>query len=99
MESSHFTHTVFTLNELESLVDVRGGEVKLGEKLKLFSSDSEDWKMCRFHILGVMESFGPRLNKVLGGAKKGFPPFISRFVNVQSNDFLSGEEICLYGTI
>jgi len=99
MESNHFIHTAFTKHELDALVDKRVGETKLGEKLVLFSSDNEVWKTCKFHVLGVMESIGPRLNKGLGGAEKGFAPFMSRFVNVQSNAFLSGESICLHGAI
>ncbi len=99
MESNHFIHTLFTKHELDALVDKRAGETKLGEKVTLYSSNDESWKSCKFHVLGVMESIGPRLNKGLGGAEKGFPPFISRFVNVQSNEFLTGDSICLHGTI
>lgn len=98
MAATYFTHTIFTKHEFDSLIDHRAGEVKLGEKMTLFSLDNENWKSCRFHILGIMESIGPRLNKGLSGAEKGFAPFLSRFVNVQSNDFLSGESVCFHGT-
>jgi len=98
MAAEYFTHTIFTKQEFDSLVDHRAGEIKLGEKMTLYSKEDNNWKTCRFHILGVMESIGPRLNKGLSGAEKGFAPFLSRFVNVQSNAFLSGEGVCFHGT-
>lgn len=77
----------------------RDGEVRLGEKILYRSLDSDSWKTSRYHVLGINEDLGPRLNGGLPGANKGFEAFVSRFLNIQSNSFLSGTEICLHGII
>lgn len=76
----------------------RDGEVKLGERV-LFRSETEDWKQCRYHILGVQEDVGPQLNGGLPGAKNAFQSFIGRFLSLQANRFIQGEAIAIHGTI
>lgn len=80
------------------LVKVRVGEVRLGEKM-IFRDDSDSWKSATYHILGICEDIGPRLNGGFGGAQHAFGPFIQRFVHVQSNMFLEGGEIAVHGSI
>jgi formiminoglutamase len=77
---------------------LRDGEVKLGERV-VFRSETEDWKQCRYHVLGVQEDVGPQLNGGLPGAKNGFQSFIGRFLSLQANRFIRGEEIAIHGTI
>ncbi len=77
---------------------LRDGEVKLGERV-VFRSETEDWKQCRYHVLGVQEDVGPQLNGGLSGAKNGFRAFINRFLGLQANRFIRGEEIAIHGTI
>jgi formiminoglutamase len=78
------------------VVKLRGGEVRLGEKM-IFRDESDSWKREGFHILGVCEDIGPRLNGGLGGAQNAFLPFIERLVSVQSNKFLDGGDIVIHG--
>ncbi|MBP5984188.1 MAG: arginase family protein [Fluviicola sp.] len=77
---------------------LRDGEVKLGERV-VFRSETEDWKQCRYHILGVQEDVGPQLNGGLPGAKNAFQSFIGRFLSLQANRFIQGEAIAIHGTI
>jgi formiminoglutamase len=77
---------------------LRDVEVKLGERV-VFRSETEDWKQCRYHVLGVQEDVGPQLNGGLPGAKNGFQSFIGRFLSLQANRFIRGEEIAIHGTI
>jgi formiminoglutamase len=77
---------------------LRDGEVKLGERV-VFRTETEDWKQCRYHVLGVQEDIGPQLNGGLIGAKNGFRAFINRFLGLQANRFIRGEEIAIHGTI
>ena len=77
---------------------LRDGEVKLGQTV-LFRSDTEEWKNCRYHILGILEDVGPQLNGGLPGAKNAFQSFIGRFLSLQANRFIQGEAIAIHGTI
>lgn len=77
---------------------LRDGEIKLGERV-VFRSDNNQWKSCRYHILGIQEDVGPQLNGGLAGAKNGFRAFINRFLGLQANRFILGEEIAIHGTI
>jgi formiminoglutamase len=73
----------------------RKGEIRLGEQMQ-FGKPRPDHS---FLILGIEESIGPRANLGNPGAENAFKSFISRFVNMQSNSFLKGNEICLIGSI
>jgi len=77
---------------------VRAGEVRLGEKM-IFRDDSDTWKAANYHILGICEDIGPRLNGGFSGAQHAFGAFIQRFVHAQSNKFLKGSEIAIHGSI
>jgi formiminoglutamase len=75
----------------------REGETKLGEKVATFD-DLADFK-GKYVVLGISEDIGPRANVGFGGADKAFDAFFKRFLNVQSNRFLSGESVCMLGQI
>lgn len=96
MKSSYFEFIACSREKLNALISFREGETKLGEKLVLLTND---WDKCTFHILGIEEDFGPQLNGGKPGSVNGFNAFLSRFVNVQSNQFLTGESICIHGTV
>lgn len=52
---------------------------------------------ARYVMFGIPEDLGIRANFGIGGADTAWQPFLSSFLNLQSNDFLSGEEILLLG--
>jgi formiminoglutamase len=84
-------------NDLLDVLSLRDGEEKVGEKV-FVHQEIQDFR-GRFALLGVREDVGPRANLGLGGACKGFDAFFVRFLNMQSNRFLSGEEVVYWGSI
>jgi formiminoglutamase len=48
-------------------------------------------------VLGIPEDIGVRANYGNGGADTAWIPFLSAFLNTQSNDFLTGEDILVLG--
>jgi formiminoglutamase len=83
-----------TQEQLLTWTSARDGETKLGQTIKIEVSHK-----TRFLLLGIEESIGPQSNFGLPGSENGFSSFIKRFVNIQANQFLSGDEICFIGLI
>lgn len=97
-ESTYFKLRLPGEADLKSWLTERDGEIRIGQNV-LFRGGSENWKEKKFHILGVKEDVGPRLNLGKGGSHTAFEAFISRFLAVQSNQFLNGNSICVHGFI
>lgn len=94
MESSLFTFEKYSDSLLQSLCSKREGERKLGELIS-----SEINASTRYVILGVMEDFGPQINGGQAGSNTAFDAFLSKFVNIQSNQFLEGSDLCVLGKV
>lgn len=99
MENDFFELRVPSLEERERWVTRREGEFRIGQQTLFRTEDPESWKQRKYHILGIKEDIGPRANGGLGGSDKAFDVFISRFLSVQSNRFLTGEELVVHGVI
>ncbi len=78
-----------------SMISVRSGETKMGELMSYGQVSPQN----KYAIIGISESIGPQANYGSSGAENGFDSFIKRFLNMQSNRFLSGELIHLCGVI
>jgi formiminoglutamase len=87
--------TKFKRSDLLQLTSIRQGERKIGEQIKVWN-DFDSFKN-NYVILGVEESVGPQSNFGYAGAENGFRAFLNRFLNLQSNRFLNGEGILIYG--
>src|SRR5687767_6282081 len=80
---------------------IRRFETKLGERLlvaegaDLTSAISNS--AAGYVVFGIPESIGVKANRGIGGTDTAWPSFLAAFLNIQSNDFLSGEEILLLG--
>jgi formiminoglutamase len=85
----------FTKDSLSKIISVRKGEKKLGENIETY----HNLKNAQYIFIGINEDIGPQANHGFPGASNGFKCFLSRFLNTQSNRFLNGNEICIYGTI
>ena len=96
-ESTIFSFIPFTKDVILSDVSQREGEVKLGEKVSVFS-DLEHFT-GKYVVLGVKEDVGPRANFGLSGAALAFDCFLKRFLNMQSNSFLNGSEVLFLGEV
>ncbi|MBI3238571.1 MAG: arginase family protein, partial [Flavobacteriia bacterium] len=99
MENDFFTLRVPSSEEREQWVSRRDGEFRIGQQTLFRTEDPESWKQRKYHILGIKEDVGPSANGGFGGSDKAFDVFISRFLAVQSNRFLSGEELVVHGVI
>ncbi len=78
-----------------SLISKRNGETKLGERLASSYIDNK----VSYVILGISEDIGPQANLGLKGSNSAFKSFLTRFLNCQSNRFLTGENISILGEI
>ena len=85
----------FSTNTIRLNTSVREGETKIGQVIE----NDELSSAHRFLILGISEDIGPQANNGLPGASTGFQAFLKRFLNIQSNEFLTGESIYIAGEI
>lgn len=87
---SHFVK--ITKDHISEIVKPRTGEIRLGEVISLTANEN-----TQYEIIGIPESIGVRANYGIGGAETAWPSFLKVFLNLQSNRFLSGKNICLSG--
>lgn len=52
---------------------------------------------AKYVLLGIPEDIGVKANYGVGGADTSWLPFLSSFLNIQSNDFLVGDQILMLG--
>jgi formiminoglutamase len=92
----------FNKQDVLSLTKVRRFETKLGECVQVIT-DKLPWEEALqlsdagYVVFGIPEDIGVRANYGTGGADTAWVPFLSAFLNIQSNDFLNGDEILLLG--
>lgn len=92
----------YTKKEILPLVKIRQFETKLGERIGTLPENCSIDEVlmsstARYVLLGIPEDIGIRANLGLGGAQTAWLSFLRSFLNIQSNDFLSGEDILLLG--
>lgn len=85
-----------------SLTRIRRFETKLGERIQVINNkhyleESLAHSTARYVLFGVPEDIGVRANYGLGGTDSVWVPFLSALLNIQSNDFVTGEDILLLG--
>jgi formiminoglutamase len=87
--------------ELISLTNPRRFETKLGERIQ--TTKAGEWpnvleeSSAKYVLVGIPEDIGVRANIGIGGADTNWYPFLNSFLNIQSNDFCTGEDILLLG--
>jgi len=83
------------------LTHLRRYETKLGEIVHCDSSNDFEKAIAktaaRYIIFGIPEDIGIKANFGKGGADSAWFSFLDSFLNIQSNDFLSGENIFVAG--
>jgi Arginase/agmatinase/formimionoglutamate hydrolase, arginase family len=93
---------VYSKHDVLNLTHIRRFETKLGETIQVVP-DKNNWEeglqqsLARYVLFGIPEDIGVRANYGRGGAATAWQPFLSSFLNIQSNDFLNGEEMLLLG--
>lgn len=96
----HFKY--YNRQDLLTLTRVRKFETKIGERIKCMAdnaslADTLQQTGFSYVLFGIPEDIGVKANLGTGGADSAWFPFLSAFLNIQSNDFLSGENILLLG--
>ncbi|HYF30045.1 MAG TPA: formimidoylglutamase [Chitinophagaceae bacterium] len=88
--------------DILSLTRVRRFETKLGEMIQCIRDQDQletalKESISRYVLVGIPEDIGVRANGGVGGADTAWIPFLQSFLNIQSNDFLLGDEMLLLG--
>lgn len=52
---------------------------------------------AKYVVFGIPEDIGVRANYGVGGTDSAWLPFLTSFLNIQSNDFITGDELMLIG--
>jgi formiminoglutamase len=93
---------VYNKQDILGVTKIRKFETKLGEKVQVAADPgniarSIETSSAEYILVGIPEDIGVRANEGAGGAGTTWLPFLQSFLNVQSNDFLSGENILVLG--
>ena len=92
----------YNKQDILSLTKNRRFETKLGERVMTVPDPSKFEEFlhsttARYVLIGVPEDIGIKANAGIGGADTAWLSFLQSFLNIQSNDFLSGDNILLPG--
>ncbi len=93
---------LYTKEDIISLTMLRKLETKLGERITTLASDIEMGEAlaqskATYVLLGIPEDIGVNASYGVGGADTNWLPFLTSFLNLQSNDLMSGENVLLLG--
>jgi len=93
---------IYSKQDILSLTKIRRFETKLGELVQVLGTPQNleqelAQSSSKFVIIGVPEGIGVKANLGIGGADTAWIPFLQSFLNIQSNDFLQGNNILLLG--
>ncbi len=92
----------YNKTDILAITHVRKFETKLGEIVQCSNDNGEiedaiSKTSAAYVILGVPEDIGVKANNGKGGADSSWFSFLDSFLNIQSNDFFSGEEVFIAG--
>lgn len=99
MNLTHFKR--YTKADVLSLTTVRRFETKLGEVLSVLNdgdiSQAVKNLSAQYIVIGIPEDIGVQANYGSAGASTAWVSFLQAFLNCQSNDFLTGDDIAVIG--
>ncbi len=92
----------YTKADILALTHVRKFETKLGEVVNCSDNISQLEAFiaktpATYVVIGVPEDIGVKANAGRGGADSAWFSFLDSFLNIQSNDFFSGEQVFVAG--
>lgn len=92
----------YNKEDVLTLTKIRRFETKLGERLQLAYNREQfeqvlENSTAKFVLFGIPEDIGVKANGGVGGTNTAWFPFLNAFLNIQSNDFLQGDELILLG--
>src|SRR5258708_7552089 len=93
---------IYNKQDILSLTRIHRFETRLGERLSVAPNaaalaQSLEGSPAEYVLVGVPEDIGVKADEGMGGADSVWIPFLQNFLNLQSNDFLMGENILLLG--
>lgn len=93
---------IYNKETVLALTKTRKFETRVGERIKVLPPDvslEEGLKSDQFKyvLIGIPEDIGVRGNLGIGGTDSGWLPFLSAFLNTQSNSFFPADNILLLG--
>jgi formiminoglutamase len=100
MQLKHFKK--YSKKDILSFTRIRKFETKMGERIQVLPDpdkleESITGLTSKYIIIGIPEDIGVQANEGIAGTSTAWPSFLRSFINTQSNDFLTGEEIALIG--
>jgi formiminoglutamase len=93
---------VYNKQDILGVTKIRKFETKLGEQVLVAAdpgniAQSIEKTPAEYIIIGIPEDIGVKANEGVGGAGTAWIPFLQSFLNIQSNDFLTGESVLVLG--
>ena len=100
MPYQHFKF--YNKTDILGYTKIRRFETKIGEKINSVPEPSAFESLLKethatYILFGIPEDIGIKANDGKGGADSLWQPFLHSFLNVQSNDFFTGEDVVLAG--
>lgn len=99
MNLPHFKF--YTKADLLSLTKLRRFETKLGERLQVlnegYGTQSFEKLDAEYVLFGIPEDIGVQANAGTPDTSTAWLSFLQSFLNIQSNDFLNGDEVAVIG--
>ena len=97
---NHFNF--YNKKDILSYTRIRRFETKIGEKINCISGnasleDELQQHSAKYILFGIPEDIGVKANLGIGGADSLWNSFLLSFLNIQSNNFLSGGNLLLLG--
>lgn len=92
----------YTRKDVLKITSIRRFVTRVGEQI-LVPNDMTDIKTtisstaAKYVLFGIPEDIGVMANMGMGGTDTAWKPFLSSFLNLQSNDFFSGDEVMILG--
>lgn len=91
----------YSRKDILSFTNLRRFVTRVGERIQFAEAASIEESLratsAKYILFGIPEDIGIKANFGLGGADTAWEPFLRSFLNLQSNDFFSGEEVLLLG--
>ncbi len=92
----------YNKTDILSLTHLRKFETKVGECVLSCTAegtieDAVSKTKAAYVVIGIPEDIGVKANLGRGGADSCWFPFLDAFLNLQSNDFFSGENVLIAG--
>lgn len=88
----------YTEEQILSLVSVREGETKLGERVLTISDPASlASTSCKFVLIGLPEDIGVKANFGMPGTRSVWEDALKALLNIQSTTRFTGEELAILG--